>query len=78
MSIAENLAAVGERISAAARRGGRRADEIALMAVGKTQPSDRIRQAYAAGQRLFGENRIQEFAEKAKSLADLTDAEWHM
>jgi len=78
MSISENLAAVGERISAAARRRGRRADEIALMAVSKTQPSDRIRQAYAAGQRLFGENRIQEFADKAKSLADLADAEWHM
>ncbi len=48
------------------------------MAVSKTQPSNRIREAYTAGQRLFGENRIQEFADKAKSLADLADADWHM
>ncbi|MGC1372325.1 MAG: YggS family pyridoxal phosphate-dependent enzyme, partial [Candidatus Sulfotelmatobacter sp.] len=48
------------------------------MAVSKTQPSNRIREAYTAGQRLFGENRIQEFADKAKSLADLAGADWHM
>jgi PLP dependent protein len=78
MSISENLAAVRERISAAARRAGRNPKEIALMAVSKTQPGERIREAYAAGQRLFGENRIQEFAAKAGSVKDLRDAEWHM
>jgi PLP dependent protein len=78
MSISENLAAVRERISAAARRAGRNPKEIALMAVSKTQPGERIRDAYAAGQRLFGENRIQEFAAKAGSVEDLRNAEWHM
>lgn len=48
------------------------------MAVSKTQPPERIREAYAAGQRLFGENRVQEFAAKAGVLQDLRDAEWHM
>ena len=48
------------------------------MAVSKTQPPDRIREAYNAGMRLFGENRVQEFSGKAAALADLRDAEWHM
>jgi pyridoxal phosphate enzyme (YggS family) len=48
------------------------------MAVTKTQPPERIREAYAAGQRLFGENRVQEFALKAGPLSDLRDARWHM
>jgi PLP dependent protein len=78
MSISENIAAVRERIAAAARRVGRNPDEIALLAVSKTQPPERIREAYEAGQRLFGENRVQEFAGKASALADLHDAKWHM
>jgi PLP dependent protein len=78
MSIAENIAVLNERIAAAARRAGRRSEEIALMAVSKTHPPERIREAYAAGQRLFGENRVQEFAGKAAALADLAGAEWHM
>jgi hypothetical protein len=78
MSIPENLGGVLERIHGAARRAGRRPEEIALMAVSKTQPAERIREAYSAGQRLFGENRVQEFAGKAVALQDLKDAEWHM
>jgi pyridoxal phosphate enzyme (YggS family) len=78
MSIAAKIASIQERIAAAARRSGRRPEEIALMAVSKTQSPERIREAYAAGQRLFGENRVQEFAGKAGPLADLRDAEWHM
>jgi PLP dependent protein len=78
MSIPENIAAVRQRLAAAARRAGRSPDEIALMAVSKTFPPQRIREAYAAGQRLFGENRVQEFAGKVPSLADLRDAEWHL
>jgi pyridoxal phosphate enzyme (YggS family) len=78
VSIAENLAVIHERIADAKHRAGRSADEIALMAVSKTQPPERIREAYAAGQRLFGENRVQEFAEKACALAEMRDAEWHM
>jgi len=78
MSIAANLASIRERIAAAAKRAGRDLDGIALMAVSKTQPPERIREAYAAGQRLFGENRVQDFAAKAAALADLPAAEWHM
>jgi PLP dependent protein len=78
MSIAANIASIHERIAAAARRAGRDPDDIALMAVSKTQQPERIREAYAAGQRLFGENRVQEFAGKSGPLAHLRDAEWHM
>jgi pyridoxal phosphate enzyme (YggS family) len=48
------------------------------MAVSKTHPPESIREAYDAGLRLFGENRVQEFAGKAAALADLAGAEWHM
>jgi pyridoxal phosphate enzyme (YggS family) len=77
MSVAANIASIKERITAAARRAGRKPDEIELMAVSKTQPPEWIREAYNAGQRLFGENRVQEFATKAGALQDL-HAEWHM
>ena len=78
MSIADNLARVRERIDAAAHRAGRRAKDIALMAVTKTFPPEAIREAYNAGARLFGENRVQEFAGKIDSLRDLHDAEFHL
>jgi pyridoxal phosphate enzyme (YggS family) len=78
MPIGENIALIRERIAAAAQRAGSSADEIALMAVTKTHAPERIREAYAAGLRLFGENRVQEFAGKAGALADLAGAEWHM
>ena len=78
MSIVENVARVRERIAAVARRAGRNPDEITLMGVSKTFPVECIREAYAAGLRVFGENRVQEFAEKAGSLRDLQDAEWHL
>ena len=48
------------------------------MAVSKTFPAVRIREAYEAGLRLFGENRVQEFAGKADLVRDLHDAEWHL
>ena len=67
-----------ERLVESARRSGRRPDDIALMAVSKTHPVERIREAYAQGLRLFGENRVKEFAGKAAALADLPQAEWHM
>jgi PLP dependent protein len=78
VSIEKNIAAIQERIAAAARRAGRRADEVALMAVTKTHTAERVREAYAAGLRLFGENRVQEFSGKVDSLRDLGDAQWHM
>ena len=48
------------------------------MAVSKTFPPERIREAYAAGLRVFGENRVQEFTGKAGGAARLQEAEWHM
>jgi len=78
MSVAANISSIQERINAASRRAGRNVNGIALMAVTKTQPPERIREAYDAGQRFFGENRVQEFAGKAGALQDLQAAEWHM
>lgn len=78
MSIRDNIAAVQKQIVVAAKRSGRSPSEIVLMAVTKTHPPDRIREAYESGLRLFGENRVQEFSAKAGTLADLVDAEWHM
>jgi pyridoxal phosphate enzyme (YggS family) len=78
MAISESVAAIRQRVAEAARRAGRRPADIALMAVSKTHPPERIREAYGAGLRLFGENRVQEFAGKASALADLAGADWHM
>ena len=78
MSIAENLAAVRERVANAARKAGRGESDVKLMAVCKTFPAEAIREAYAAGQRLFGENRVQEFGEKAPKVADLLGLEMHL
>ena len=78
MSIAENISHVHESIAAAARRAGRNPQEIALLAVSKTFPAGHIRQAYEAGIRIFGENRVQEFATKAEAVRELRDAQWHM
>ena len=78
MSIAENIATIRERIAAAARRGQRNAEDVVLMGVSKTFPANAIREAYSAGVRVFGENRVQEFSEKAPQLGDLPDAEWRL
>src|SRR5205085_12263027 len=75
---AENVAQIRECIVGAARRVGRDPQAITLMAVSKTFGPERIREAYAAGLRVFGENRIQEFAGKSDALPDLRSAEWHM
>ncbi len=77
-SIAERLESQRARISSAARGAGRDASEIKLLAVSKTVPQARIREAYAAGQRDFGENYVQELRVKAEQLKDLTDLRWHM
>ncbi|MGC2449005.1 MAG: YggS family pyridoxal phosphate-dependent enzyme [Candidatus Sulfotelmatobacter sp.] len=78
MSISENIAKLQEQIAEAAKRASHRPEEIVLMAVTKTHPPERIRDVYDAGLRIFGENRVQEFAGKAAALADLTGADWHM
>ena len=78
MSIAENIAQVRERIAATACRANRNPNDITLMGVSKTFPAERIREAYAAGLRVFGENRVQEFAGKADAVRGLLNAEWHL
>ena len=77
MSIAEGLAQVRARIERAAQAAGRSPGAVKLIAVSKTKPADAIREAYALGQRAFGENYAQELAAKAEALADLPDLEWH-
>jgi len=76
-AIADSLARVREHIVSSARAAGRDPAEVKLIAVSKTKPSLAIREAYAAGQRAFGENYAQELEAKAAELADLTDLEWH-
>ncbi|MBB5191519.1 hypothetical protein HNQ50_002249 [Silvimonas terrae] len=71
------LAAIHQRIENAARQSGRASTSVKLLAVSKTFPADDIRPFYAAGQRAFGENYVQEFAGKVEALADLTGIEWH-
>ena len=78
MSIEANLARVREQVFAACRRANRPDSEVALMAVTKVHHVEFLLEAYAAGQRIFGENRVQEFAAKAPALTHLTDAEYHL
>jgi PLP dependent protein len=77
MSIHENLLRVRERIAAAAYRAQRSADEITLIGVSKTHPAEAIQEAFAAGLRDFGENRVQEWEAKRSAIADLS-ARWHL
>lgn len=76
-SIAQNLAAIQERIAEAAQRAGRRPEEITLVGISKTVPAERIREAFQAGVRHFGESRVKDWEEKAPQLQDLS-AVWHM
>jgi pyridoxal phosphate enzyme (YggS family) len=75
--IAERLAAVEARIVDAAQRSGRSPESVRLVAVSKTKPAQAIREAYAAGQRHFGENYVQELTAKAEELEDLPDLVLH-
>lgn len=74
--IQANLGEVRAAIAAAAVAAGRPADAVQLVAVSKTHPAEAVAEAYAAGQRLFGENRVQELAEKAPLLPG--DIAWHL
>jgi pyridoxal phosphate enzyme (YggS family) len=77
-AVAAGLAAVRARIDAACRRVGRAPGSVTLMAASKFQPALAIRAAYDAGQREFGENYVQELAQKAAELADLKELRWHL
>jgi PLP dependent protein len=76
-SIAGNLQTVRARIDAAARRAGRAPDAIRLIAVSKTFAAAHVRAAWAAGQRDFGENKVQEGLQKIVETADI-DVRWHL
>ena len=75
-TIASNMQAVRDAIDAAARAAGRNAQDVKLLAVSKTFPAEDIRAAYAAGQRCFAENYVQEGTGKIAALKDL-QIEWH-
>ncbi|QSV45806.1 YggS family pyridoxal phosphate-dependent enzyme [Geobacter benzoatilyticus] len=75
MSIGENLLHIRELIAAAARRAGRDPETVRLVAVSKTKPAAAVDEAARAGQRLFGENYVQEFTTKAKEVN--APVEWH-
>lgn len=75
-SIPENLNSVAERIVTACRSCDRQDDSVTLLAVSKTRPAEDLRAAYAAGQRHFGENYLQEALDKQEALADC-DIIWH-
>lgn len=77
-TIEQRLQSVESRIQTALQRAGRNRSEITLVAVTKKFSADRVREAYGAGLREFGENYVQEFAEKSPLLADLRDARFHL
>jgi PLP dependent protein len=76
-SVRENLLRIQERIAKAAARAGRSTEEIALIAVSKTHPASAIHEAYEAGIRHFGENRVQEWEGKRAEAEGLA-ATWHL
>ena len=78
--VADSVAAVRERIAAAEQRFDRAPGSVTLVAVAKTKPASLIREAWAAGQHQFGENFVQEAAEKLDELSQLSGPggiEWH-
>lgn len=79
MTIGSNLSEIRERMAQAERKAGRELGEVALMAVSKTHPAAAILEAIGAGQTLFGENRVQEFAGKRDEvLAAFSGAKFHL
>lgn len=76
-AIPQRLAEVRARIATACARAGRDVSSVALVAVSKTHDDAAVRAAYDAGQRLFGENYVQELAGKARALEGLEGLRWH-
>jgi pyridoxal phosphate enzyme (YggS family) len=76
-NIAERLKSTQASIQRSTQEANRRLNSVKLLAVSKTKPVSDIVQAYEAGQRLFGENYVQEALDKIKTLAGHTDIEWH-
>ena len=76
-TVAENVAAIHERVEQAAKRAGRKASDVTIVGVSKTFPAERIREAFELGIRHFGENRVQEWESKAPLVEGL-GATWHL
>jgi PLP dependent protein len=76
-AIASNLQSIRSRIDAAARRAGRDPSHVRLIAVSKTFDADHVRAAWSAGQRDFGENKVQEALQKIGATADM-EIRWHL
>ena len=74
--IAENIRDVERRIVQACERSGRNPEEITLVAVSKTKPVEKLEEAYAAGKRVFGENKVQELVDKYEVMPK--DIKWQM
>ena len=77
-SVAEALATIQDRIAETARKSGRDAAAVRLIAISKTKPPELLREAVVAEQLVFGENRVQEALEKMETLADVPNLEWHL
>jgi pyridoxal phosphate enzyme (YggS family) len=77
-SIADNLRQVRDRIAAAAIKAGRKPDDVTLVAVSKTKPIEAVQAALASGQTVFGENRVQEAAEKFPQLRAAHEFSLHL
>ena len=77
-TLQQNYVKTVRRLAAAAQRAQRPSESVHLVAVSKTFPAADIREVYAAGQRDFGENYIQEWFAKTEELADLPDIVWHL
>jgi pyridoxal phosphate enzyme (YggS family) len=77
-TLRERIENVEVRIQTAVRRSGRRREEITLVAVTKKFPAEVVCEAYSLGLRVFGENYVQEFAEKRPALQGLTEAQFHL
>lgn len=75
MSVAENLTEIQDRIAKACASSGRPVAEVKLIAVSKTWPAEHVQKAVDAGQRVFGENKLQEGQEKIPVMSD--ELEWH-
>lgn len=78
MSLKERYLEIEERIQKACIRSGRKREEVILLAASKTQPVEKILEAYECGIRYFGENRVQEGMEKIDMLKDYKDIHWHL
>ena len=74
--IAQNLCAIREQVAQAARRSGRKPEDVLLLAVSKTKPVSAVQEAIACGQHAFGENKVQEIMDKYDAVGP--EASWHL